>query len=320
MSGKPSRSPSGSRARPVARNAMENITIRRLKLLEAVARHRNYTHAAREMNMAQASAYMQIRHLETAVGLTLLERQNREIVPTDAGEKLLDAARDILSRLERLRDDIDSLNDEVSGSLDVAVVTSAKYFLPHYLGQFTKSHPRVHPRLKVTNRANIIDAMRDSQHDLYVMGQIPDGLNVVAKPFRDNILEVMAPPDHPLQAARNISLKQLAGERFLVRERGSGTRTAVDRLFARKKLAITPFMELGSGDAITNGVIAGLGIAVLSRHSLKFELQAGVIRPLDVEGFPLHRKWYVVYPKGRKLSRAARTFMDYLLTHKEIDV
>ncbi len=299
---------------------MANVTIRRLRMLQAVARLGNYTHAAQEANIAQASAYLQIKHLEEAVGHKLMEKKDRCIVPTEVGAKMLEAANDILSRLDQLRDDIDALNQTVSGALDVAVVTSARYFMPHYLGQFIERYPNVQPRLRVTNRSGIINALAEQEHEIYVMGQIPEGLNVDAKPFRDNIIEIVARPSHPLASEKNIPLERLVKERFLVRERGSGTRIAIDQLMAKKQLSIKPYMELGSGDAVKQGVIAGLGIAAISRHSLKLELETNTLTTLDVKGFPLRRKWYVVHRRDRQLSRAGQFFLEFLLNNSEIEL
>ena len=301
------------------RNPLANVTIRRLKLLQSVARLGNYTHAAQEANIAQASAYQQIRHLEEAVGHKLMEKRGRTVEPTEIGAKMLEAASDILGRLDRLRDEIDELNQTVSGSLDVAVVTSARYFMPHYLGRFIEKYPLVRPRLRVTNRGGIISALAEHEHEIYVMGQIPEGLNVDAKPFRDNIIEIVARPPHPLLGRRDIPLEQLTKERFLVRERGSGTRTAIDQLLARKHLSIEPYMELGSGDAVKQGVIAGLGIAAISRHSLKLELATESVKTLNVQGFPLRRKWYVLHRRDKQLSRAGEAFREYLLNNTEAE-
>ncbi len=313
----PPQSGAGPAVRP--RNPLANVTIRRLQLLQAVARLGNYTHAAEEANIAQASAYQQIKHLEEAVGHKLMEKRGRTVEPTEVGVRMLAAARDILGRLDQLRDEIDELNQTVSGSLDVAVVTSARYFMPHYLGRFIEKYPEVRPRLRVTNRGGIINALNEHEHEIYVMGQIPEGLNVDARPFRDNIIEIVARPSHPLAKARNIPLRRLTEERFLVRERGSGTRTAIDQMLAREQLSIEPYMELGSGDAVKQGVMAGLGIAAISRHSLKLELASNVLTTLHVQGFPLRRKWYVMHRRDEQLSRAGQAFLEYLLNNTDAE-
>jgi len=255
---------------------------------------------------------MQIRQLEDMLGVNVAEQIGKRIFITADGDKVLHAARDVLQRLELMQGELEAAHGKVVGNLDIAVVTSAKHFLPRYLGAFVNAHPDVKPRLKVTNRASILEAIAQNRHDLYILGQIPDTVKMQAIPFLDNILEVIAPPGHALCKIRNIPLERLASERFLVREPGSGTRIAVDRLFENHGLEITPFMELGSSGAIKNGVMANLGLAVLSRHSLELELKTSSIAVLDVQNFPLRRRWFAAYPAGKSLSVAANSFLQFL--------
>ena len=290
-----------------------HITIHQLRILSAIVRYKNFTRAAEKLHISQPAVSMQMKQLEEMLGEPVLEHVNKRLHLTLTGQTIVDAARDILNRLERLENELQELKGEITGQLDIAVVTSAKHFLPHYLGEFMRQHPKIKPRLTVTNRATVLEAISENRHDLYIMGQVPAGLDIEATPFLDNIIEVIAAPDHPLSKKKNVSLKMLAEEPFLVREQGSGTRVAVDRLFSKSGLSIKPFMELGSSGAIKNAVIAGLGIAVLSRHSLEYELKSKAIQILDVENFPLRRRWYAAYPGGKRLSFSARTFLEFLM-------
>lgn len=293
-----------------------HITLRQMRLLRAIAHHETITRAAQAVNLSQPAVSLQMKMLEQEVGEPLWEKVNKRLYMTAAGNIVLEAAQDVLQRIDRMEGELEATRGQVTGELDIAVVTSAKHFLPHFLGEFLRLHPLVKPRLTVTNRASVLEALAENRHDIYIMGQIPDRLQVEAFPILDNILEVVAAEDHPLRNEKHISLERLAEERFLVREAGSGTRFAVEKLFARHKLQITPFMELGSTGAIKNAVIAGLGIAVLSRHSLEYELKAKALCILDVEGFPLHRRWYACRPGGKRMSVAAKSFFDHL-THLE---
>ena len=296
-----------------------HITLKHFRLLEAIARNGSITLAAKEANITQPAVSLQMKQLEEEVGEPLWEKVNKKIYLTDMGNILLNAGGDILSRIDQLEGELQAGRGRVVGKLDIAVVTSAKHFLPHYLGEFMRRHPDIEPRLTVTNRAAVLNAIEENRHDLYIMGQVPDDLPMEAQPFLDNILEVVAAPDHPLCGVKNVSMKELSKEHFLVREPGSGTRIAVDRLFAEQNLEITPFMELGSSGAIKNAVIAGLGIAVISRHSLRLELKSQSIVTLDVENFPLRRRWYAAYPQGKHLSVAAQTFYEFLTAPENIE-
>ena len=296
-----------------ADSLIRHVTLRQLQIFEAVVRLGGYTRAGEALHLTQPTVSMQIKKLSETLGHPLVERAGRHIHPTAAGRDVYAAAQEILGRMVALGNSASEFEGVVKGELRIAVITTAKYFMPHLLGAFIARHPRVKPRLTVTNRAEVLKRLGTNEDDLLIMGQVPQGLAVEAHPFIDNELVVVAPPGHPLCGARSIALKQLSRERFLVRESGSGTRQAVERLFSEHGLEIEPYMDLGSSEAIKQGVMAGLGISVLSRHNLRLELAGNSIAILDVNGFPLRRRWYAVHLRGRKLSLAARTFLDFIL-------
>ena len=293
---------------------MIHTTLQQLRLFEAVARHKSFTRAAEESNLSQPAVSIQVKRLEENVGLPLFEHVGKRISLTEAGRELYAASKDVLGRLAELDVAIDSLSGEVAGTLRVTAVTSAKYFLPHLLGAFIRRYPDVEPKLMVANRASLLERVADNEDDLYVMGHVPEELDVAEYPFLENVISIVASPDHPLANKRKISLKQLTEERFLVRERGSGNRKVVEEFFEKKGLAINPYMELGSAEAIKQGVMAGLGISALSLHNLRLEIAAGQIVALKVEGFPLRRSWNVIHRNGKNLSPAAESFVEFLQT------
>jgi DNA-binding transcriptional LysR family regulator len=297
----------------VVNNLIRRVTLRQLQIFEMVVRLGGYTRAADALHLTQPTVSMQIKKLSDALGLPLLEQVGRHVHPTAAGHDVYAAAQDILGRMLALAESTTELDGVVRGSLHIAVITTAKYFMPHLLGAFIAQHPQVKPRLTVTNRSKVLERLKSNEGDLLIMGQIPKDLAVEAHSFMDNELVVVAPPNHPLSGAKNITLKQLSLQRFLVREPGSGTRQAVDRLFAEHDITITPYMELGSSEAIKQGVMAGLGLSVLSRHNLRLELASNLITVLNAKGFPLKRRWYAAHLKGKKLSLVARTFLEFLL-------
>ncbi len=300
--------------RPTSNRMASRITLRQLQIFETVARLGSFTAAARELHVTQPTVSMQISKLSEQLELTLLEQIGRQVRLTTDGRKVYDAACDILSRTGMLGELAAKLKGEVQGDLRIASVTTATYFLPRLLGAFVRRYPGVEPFLSVTNRTQVIERLRSGSDDLIVMGRAPQELDVVAHPFLDNELVVAAPPAHPLTTGQRLPLHVLAKERFLVREQGSGTRLAVESLMAEHGLTLRPSMELGATEAIKQAVLAGLGISVLPLHTIERELQAGDITVLDVEHFPLRRKWYAVHLKGRRLSLAAQHFLDYLCT------
>lgn len=291
---------------------MIHTTLQQLRLFEAVARHQSFTRAAEESNLSQPAVSIQVKRLEENVGLPIFEQVGKRITLTEAGKELYSASKDVLGRLAELDVAIDSLSGEVGGALRVTAVTSAKYFLPHLLGAFLRRYPAVEPKLMVANRSSLLERIGDNEDDLYVMGHVPEDLDVAEYPFLENIISVVASPNHPLANKRKISLKQLTEERFLVRESGSGNRKVVEELFEKEGLSINPYMELGSAEAIKQGVMAGLGISALSLHNLRLEIAAGQVVVLKVEGFPLRRRWNVVHRKDKNLSPAAISFVEFL--------
>lgn len=296
-----------------AENLIRHVTLRQMQIFEAVVRLGGYTRAAEALHLSQPTISMQVKKLSETIGLPLIEKVGNRLHTTAVGDEVYASAQNILSSMVSLGESAAALDGVVKGPLRLAVITTAKYFMPHLLGEFISQYPEVKPILKVTNRSRVLERLKSNEDDLLIMGQVPVGLDVEAHPFVDNELVVVASTRHPLTQESNITLEQLSEERFLVRESGSGTRLAVDRLFAEQGLEIQPYMDLGSSEAIKQAVMAGLGISVLSRHNLRLELAGNHIAVLDVKGFPLFYRWYAVHLKDKKLSLVTRTFLDFLL-------
>lgn len=291
---------------------MIHLTLQQLRLFEAVARLRHITRAAEEVHLTQPAVSIQLKKMEAALGTALVEQIGRQLHLTVAGQEVYKASQDVLQRLHELDLSLDELKDEVTGPVNLVVVSSAKYFMPYLLGQFLERYPKVKPHLIVTNRAKLLSRLEANEDDLYIMGQVPEGLAVDEYPFLENVLVVVARPDHPLAGEEQVSLTDIAAQRIIGREQGSGTRKAVEAVFQQNGLEISPYLELGGADEIKHAVMAGLGIAVLPLHSLGLELAANKLSVLSVEQFPLRRGWFAVHRKGKKLSKAAGLFLDYL--------
>ncbi len=288
-------------------------TLRQLQVFEAVARLGSFTRAAEELFLAQPTVSMQLKKLADTIGLPLFEQVGIRIQLTDAGREMYTACQEVFHALASLEMTVADLKGVKHGRLRLAVITSAKYVAPHLLGQFVRLHPGIDFSLKVTNRERLIERISRHEDDLCIMGEPPEGMEVEAFPLVPNPLVVMAGRDHPLVGVPNIPLKRLVDEPFVLREPGSGTRAAVIRAFEAGELKPpVARMELSSNEAIKQAVFAGLGITVLSLHSLVLEGTSGPIAVLDVQGFPIQRHWYVVYPKGRKLSVVGQAFLNFV--------
>ncbi len=287
-------------------------TLQQLKLFESVARNKGFTRAAKEVHLSQPAVSIQIKRLEDRLGMKLYEAVGKDFVLTKAGEEIFTAARDVLGRLNQLRGSLDSLRGETAGPLRISAVTSAKYFMPFLIGEFARRYPLVQPTLNATNRAGIMSRLLAYQDDLFVTGRVPSDIPVNAVPFLDNDIVAIARPGHPLTKQRRIPLTRLFQENILLREVGSGTRQAILSLADENGIHFTPYMELNSSVTVKQSVMAGLGVGFQSAFSIEIERKAGRIAVLDVDGLPLKRRWFAVYPTNRSLSRAAQLFVEFL--------
>lgn len=291
---------------------MRHASLRQLKVFESIARHMSFTRASEELHLTQPTVSMQIKKLADEIGMPLFEQIGKKIFLTDAGRELYSACRDIFDRLERLNMSFAEMQGMKKGRLRLTVITTAKYFAPELLGQFCRLYPDVEVSLNVTNREEALARLVNNEDDLFILGQPPEELDVVSVPFLENPLVVVARADHPLAGHKAIPLKRLAEEPFLVREAGSGTRQAFERLMKKHGLRIKAKMEIGSSEAIKYAVAGGLGLAVLSRHSLRLADTSQPLTVLNVQNFPIQRHWYIVHPATKQLSVVARTFLDFL--------
>ncbi|MFH1495053.1 MAG: LysR substrate-binding domain-containing protein [Pseudomonadota bacterium] len=294
---------------------MKHATFRQLKVFESVARNLSFTRAAEELHLTQPTVSIQLRQLSDIVGLPLLEQVGKKVFLTEAGRELLRVSHDIFEGMSRFEMLVSDMKGVKAGKLRLAVITTAKYFVPRLLGPFCKRYPGIDVSLKVTNRERVLQRMADNQDDLYVLGQPPEHLEVELEPFLENPLVVVAARTHPLAIEKSISLSRLAEEPFLMREPGSGTRLATERFFGEHGLKLKVRMELGSNEAIKQAVAGGLGIAVLSAHTLALERSSEELVFLDVEGFPIRRHWYVAHLKDKQPSVVALAFLAFL--HEE---
>ncbi|MCL4470806.1 MAG: LysR family transcriptional regulator [Gammaproteobacteria bacterium] len=292
---------------------MLHVTLRQLQVFEAVARHLSFSRAAEELYLTQPAVSMQIRQLEASVGLPLFEQIGKKIFLTEAGNEVYHYSRSIAQQLTEAEAVLSEMKGLKRGKLNISVVSTANYFAPQLLALFCQRNQDVTLSLKVVNREELLNQLASNEMDLGVMGQPPEGLDIVAEPFMENPLVVVAPPGHPLVTERNIPLSRLAQETFIVREQGSGTRSAMERFFQQHGLNLATGMEMSTNEAIKQAVQAGMGLGVVSVHTIALELETRRLVVLDVESFPILRHWYVIHRKGKRLSAMAQAFKDFLL-------
>jgi len=289
-----------------------HFTWNQIRIFETVARRLSFTRAAEELHVVQPTVSAQIKLLSEAIGLPLFEQIGKRIHLTEAGRELQITCGELFDSWRRFEMVITDLQGMKRGSLRIAIVSTAKYFVPRMLGPFCRQYPEIDVALEILNRDQVVQRVGTNSDDLYIMGVPPENLDVEQHPFLENPLVLIAPHDHPLAGRRHIALKQLADERFVLREPGSGTRLTADTFFRQHRFRPRKTMQLGNNEAVKWAVAGGLGVAVVSEHALMLEPMQDRLAVLDVEGFPIDGRWYVVLPSGKKLSVIAKTFFDYL--------
>jgi len=288
-------------------------TLHQLAVFEATARHGSFTRAAEELFITQPTVSSQIKQLTQSVGLPLFEQIGKRLYLTEAGKELLSTSQEIFSQLENFEMKVADLKGIKQGKLRLGAVSTTKYFIPRLLGSFCQKYPGVDVSLKVTNHHLLEKRMMENEDDLYILSDLPEEIDLHSEAFLDNPLVVVASSDHPLAREKNIPIKRLCGEQFIMRENGSGTRTAIQHLFARYKVSVKVKLELGSNEAIKQAIAGGLGMSVLSMHTLNSKLEDRELSILDVQHFPIERRWYVSYLNGKQLSVISQAFLGFLL-------
>ena len=295
-----------------------NITFRQLRMFLATAETGSVSAAARFMHVTQPTASMQLREITDSVGMPLYEIIGRQLHLTEAGVRLAQAARSIVGEWESFEQSIHAMQGLTQGRLRVAVVSTAKYFVPRLLGSFCESHPHIDISLEVLNRDGVVQRLRENRDDLYVMSTPPADMDLQDQVFLANPLVMIAPQGHALSARKRLSLQAFKDERFLLREKGSGTRLATDRFLAQQGFEPTSRLELGSNEAIKEAVAGHLGVAVISSHAIKpMDLKKDLC-VLPVAGTPIASQWHLVYPKSKQISPIAAVFQSHLMAQARL--
>ncbi|RRJ84720.1 LysR family transcriptional regulator [Aestuariirhabdus litorea] len=286
-------------------------TLRQLEILLAVYQHRSITAASNALHLTQPTVSMQLKKLADGVGAPLYDSVGRNLVFTEAGLAVVEGAREVLARIDRLAMTLADLQGMKAGTLRLAVVTTAKYFIPHLLGDFLRHYPMIDVDFKVGNRQQIIDRLGAGEDDFYVFSHPPQEQELALHQFVPNPLVAIAPQDHPLAGEGELTLEAFARQPFLMRELGSGTRHAIERHLERAGVDLNVRMTVESNEAIKHSVMAGLGVSILSQHTLAFGGSQG-LATLSVSGLPINTQWFLACLPGKQLSVVARTFLDYV--------
>jgi DNA-binding transcriptional LysR family regulator len=292
---------------------MQNVSIKQLRLLIAAARGGSFAAAASACHVTPPAVTMQLRKLEAEAELPLFQRNGRGIELTTAGREVLAAADRINTVLADCVAGLAALKSLVRGRVTVGVVSTAKYFAPQMLAAFARTHPGIEIELVIGNRGETIAAFREGLFDVAIMGRPPDDIAIESASIGDHPQVIIAPPDHPLVKRRAIASKAIAAETIVMRELGSGTRAVAEEFLAAHNIKPRIGMEISSNETIKQAVMAGLGIAFISAHTIAAEIEDRRLAVLDVVGFPVIRHWFVVRPAAKRLMPAASALHDFLV-------
>ena len=295
---------------------MINYTLKQLYSFEAVVRLKSFTKASVEINITQPAVYMQIQQLTQNIGSALINVKGKVITPTFIGKKLYKTCLEVIAKLEQTQSDIKQTLDPEAGHLQIAVATTTNSFVSQVLAKFKKKYPKMSFHLEVTNRKSLLQKLNNNAIDLVIMGEPPAYMPLVTQPFMENPLIAIAHPQHPLLKNQHNSIKNLNKETLITREQGSGTRITVERIAGMK---FTSDIEINSNEAIIEAVQAGLGIGFVSKHTVKLELQNGIIKQLNAEKFPIIRYWYIVHHSKNQLSPMARHFKQFIIENSDLN-
>lgn len=290
-----------------------NITFRQLRLFQALADKGSVSAAAKAMHVTQPTASMQLKDISEAVGVPLYEVIGKKVFLTDTGMELANTARDMMRVWESFEQGVDATKGMTKGRLRIAVVSTAKYFMPRLVGSFCKKYPSIDVSLEILNRDGVLERLRNNKDDLYIMSKPPADVKLDDQVFMPNPIVVIAPSSHVLTKQKKVTLNDLKAHRFILREQGSGTRMAADDHFRKKRFQPDVRLELGSNEAIREAVAGGLGIGVLSLHALHGHQREHGAAVVAVEGFPIASSWHLVHPESKNLSPIASTFKRHVL-------
>ena len=300
------------------RKSLMRMTFRQLQVFRSVCSNLSYSRAAEEMSLTQPAVSLQIRQLEELIGEPLFDYVGKKLYLTETAEVLLRASDDVFGRLESLDMQLADLQGRLQGQLSLAIESSAKYFIPHLFAEFRREYPEVSLKMSVTNHAQVVKRLSSNRDDLMILSRVPTDMDLEFLPFLNNPIIAVAPADHPLSQLERLSLQDLTAWPLLMRESGSATRLACEEFCHQKRAHFPVTLEIASMEGQLEGVLAGLGVALLPRHAARRELECGALRELPVAELPLYRSWCLAHPRSKYLSPVAQAFFNYVRDNRSL--
>jgi DNA-binding transcriptional LysR family regulator len=294
---------------------IRQITLKQLRGFDAILEAKSISGAAKILHLTPPAVSLQLRDLEAAIGIPLVEKSDAGFIPTLGGHSVHELSEKITALLTVYGEELNELGGIDHGNATIGVVNAARYFIPNMLVEFSKINPNIKLQLQVGNRETIISKLESLELDFAIMGQPPDHFSVQHKAIGNHPQIIIAPTDHEYRNESQLPFSKLKQHNFLLREPGSGTRAVADRLFKKSKSVPESAVEFGSNETIKQAVIAGMGIAIISAHTVAAELAEKRLIALDVKGLPINRTWYIVKHKNKRLMPSSLKLWEYIVKH-----
>ena len=290
-----------------------NISMKQLRSVVAIHKHSKISYAAKTLGLTSPAVTLQLKQLEEELGTQLFMRTRQGAIPTEAGSLLIETAGRILNNIDELGERLEELKGNKRGTLTLGVVSTGKYFAPRMIAAFSKEHPNIDIHLTTANRQEIVEALEKYEIDMALMGREPQHFNVSVNHIGDHPLVFIAHPNNPLGNRLDLSREELVEHKIIVREKGSSTRAAFEFFMAEAFSDREMFHTvMQSNETIKQAVMADLGIALISGHTIEHETQSGLLKILDVEETPIRRQWHSVHRADRNPTPAMNAFNQFL--------
>ncbi len=289
------------------------ITLKQFRAYSAYIRMGTIKEAAFELNISPPAVSQQLSLLEDNVGMTLTVKTNKGVQPSVFGKEILLASSRIENVLGLCQHSLEKLGDKTTGRVSLGIFNSANYFAPRLIAEFKKYHPHIDIRIRIGNRQSIFKAFCNYEFDFLVVGRPPEDIAIVSQVIGEHPHIIVGAPDHPLVDQKNLKLKAMEEESFLVREEGSGTRLVMLKLFEEAGISPRIGMEVGNNESVKQAVMAGLGVALISAHTVAAEIKEGRLKAFDIEGLPVIRQWLVVRHSDIQLAPAADALFQFFV-------
>jgi DNA-binding transcriptional LysR family regulator len=299
----------------------QNLTMQQLEALIHLVEERSFSRAAKKMHLTQPSLTKHIRNVEEALGAKIVNRSSRSLSLTPEGRVLYDYARRIIKLRDEAKERVLRLREEEAGDIRIAASTiPATYILPYAIGGFRKKHPRIRTTVRTADSSDVIETVLDNGAEIGFVGKKPSGGKLIAEELWKDRLVLAVPSGHPWAKRRSARIAEIAEAPFVIREKGSGTREALEECLRETGGPGLPHLniaaELGSSEAVKEAIIAGLGISVISVHAIRRELKSGLLAALAIEGCPIERSFYLIYRRQFDLMTHHKIFLDFIRTYR----